>query len=53
VTKLVECYIWSTASYDAETWTLWKVDEKYLGPVILEMKEYYIEPRRTGVLNVQ
>jgi hypothetical protein len=30
VTKLVECYIWSTAFYDAETWTLWKVDEKYL-----------------------
>jgi len=31
VIKLVKCYIWSTASYGAETWTLWKVDEKYLG----------------------
>jgi hypothetical protein len=30
VTKLVKCYIWSTAFYGTETWTLWKVDEKYL-----------------------
>jgi hypothetical protein len=28
--KLVKCYIWSTALYGAESWTLWKVDEKYL-----------------------
>jgi len=26
--KLVKCYIWSTALYDAETWTLRKVDKK-------------------------
>jgi hypothetical protein len=28
--KLVKCYIWSMALYGAETWTLWKVDQKCL-----------------------
>jgi hypothetical protein len=28
--KLVKCYIWSIALYGAGTWTLWKVDQKYL-----------------------
>jgi len=28
--KLIKCYMWSTALYDAETWTLRKVDQKYL-----------------------
>jgi hypothetical protein len=28
--KLVKCYIWNIALYDAETWTLRKVDQKYL-----------------------
>jgi hypothetical protein len=28
--KLVKCYIWITALYGAETWTLQKVDQKYL-----------------------
>jgi hypothetical protein len=28
--KLVKCYIWSTALYGAETWTLLKVDQKDL-----------------------
>jgi hypothetical protein len=28
--KLVKCYIWSIALYGAETWTLRKVDKKYL-----------------------
>jgi hypothetical protein len=28
--KLLKCYIWSIALYGAETWTLWKVDQKYL-----------------------
>jgi hypothetical protein len=28
--KLVKCYIWSIALYGAETWTLQKVDQKYL-----------------------
>jgi hypothetical protein len=28
--KLVKCYIWSIALYGAETWTLGKVDQKYL-----------------------
>jgi hypothetical protein len=29
-TKLVKCYIWSIALCGAETWTLGKVDRKYL-----------------------
>jgi hypothetical protein len=28
--KLVKCYIWSIAFYGAETWTLRKLDQKYL-----------------------
>jgi hypothetical protein len=28
--KLVKCYIWSIALYGAETWTLRKVDQRYL-----------------------
>ena len=28
--KLVKCYIWSIALYDAETWTLRAVDQKHL-----------------------
>jgi hypothetical protein len=28
--KLVKCYIWSTALYGAETWTVRKLDQKYL-----------------------
>jgi hypothetical protein len=28
--KLVKCYIWSTALYGVETWTLRKMDQKYL-----------------------
>jgi hypothetical protein len=28
--KLVKCYTWNIALYGAETWTLRKVDQKYL-----------------------
>jgi hypothetical protein len=28
--KLTKCYIWSVALYGAETWTLRKVDQKYM-----------------------
>jgi hypothetical protein len=28
--KLVKCYIWSIALYGVETWTLRKLDQKYL-----------------------
>jgi hypothetical protein len=28
--KLVKCYVWSIALCGTETWTLWKVDRKYL-----------------------
>jgi hypothetical protein len=28
--KLVKCYIWNIALYGAETWTLWRADQKYL-----------------------
>jgi hypothetical protein len=27
----VKCYVWSTALYGAETWTVWKVDQKHVG----------------------
>jgi hypothetical protein len=27
--KLVTCYIWSIASFGAETWTVWRVYQKY------------------------
>jgi hypothetical protein len=29
-TKLVKCYVWDIAFYGAETWTLRKVEQKYL-----------------------
>jgi hypothetical protein len=29
--KTIKCYIWSIALYGAENWTLWKVDQNYLG----------------------
>jgi hypothetical protein len=28
--KLIKCYMWSIALYGGETWTLRKVDQKYL-----------------------
>jgi hypothetical protein len=28
--KQVKCYIWGIALFGAETWTFWKVDQKYL-----------------------
>jgi hypothetical protein len=28
--KLVNCYMWSIALYGAETWTIWKENQKYL-----------------------
>jgi hypothetical protein len=28
--KLVKCYIWSIALYDAETWTIRAIDQKHL-----------------------
>jgi hypothetical protein len=28
--KLVKCYVWSIALYDAETWTLRAVDQKHM-----------------------
>jgi hypothetical protein len=37
--KLVKCYIWSTALYGAETWTLRKVDQKYLEILKCGVKE--------------
>jgi hypothetical protein len=33
--KTVKCYIWSTALYGAETWTLRRVDQKYIESVEL------------------
>jgi len=28
--QLVKCHIWNMALYGAETWTVWKLDQKYL-----------------------
>jgi len=28
--KPVKCYIWSITLYGVVTWTLWKVDQKYM-----------------------
>jgi hypothetical protein len=53
--------------YGAETWTLWKVDQKYrkfserdagerwrsFGPIVREMKQYCIESRTTGMFYMQ
>jgi len=33
--NLVKCYIWSIALYDAEIWTLWKVDQIYLESIVM------------------
>jgi len=48
---LTKCYILSIALCDAETWTIQKVDQKYLGS--LEMKKYYIKSRRTEISYTQ
>ena len=29
--RLLKFHIWSLSLYSAETWTLWKIDQKYLG----------------------
>jgi hypothetical protein len=59
--KLVKCYIWSVALYGDDTWTLRGVDQKHLesfaircwrrsvGPILLEMKKYYLESRSRGI----
>jgi hypothetical protein len=60
--KLVKCYIWSVASYGAETWTLQKIDRNILKilkcgagvgwgrsvrPIVKEM--YYIDLGVKGI----
>jgi hypothetical protein len=30
---LVKCYVWNMALYGAETWTVWKLNQKYLESV--------------------
>jgi hypothetical protein len=56
--KLVKCYVWSTALYGTENWTLQKVDKKWLesherpaGPIEWKMK-YYEESGRRGIFFV-
>jgi hypothetical protein len=53
---LVKCYIWSIAFYGAETWTLWKVDQKYLGKFLMWFwrrmeKISWTDLLRSGVLH--
>jgi hypothetical protein len=33
--KLVKCYIWNIALYDAENWSLRKVDQRYLESIAM------------------
>jgi hypothetical protein len=66
--KLVKCYIWNTALYGAETWTLRKVDQEYLESFEMRCwrriekinwtdrvrnEEVLVESRRTGISYVQ
>jgi hypothetical protein len=37
--KIAKCYILSIALHDAKTWTLWRVDQKYLKKVKCGMWE--------------
>ena len=58
--KLVKCYIWSTALYGAETWTLRAADQKYLvsfgegwkrsvGPIMWETNKCCFRSMSRGV----
>jgi hypothetical protein len=62
--KLVKWYILSIVFYGAETWTLLSIDQKYLetfkcgaaegrrrsvGPIVWEMKKYYLQARSRGI----
>jgi hypothetical protein len=55
--KLTKHYVWNTALYGTETWTIRKVDQKHLeslkcsagegrrrsaGPIVWSTKKYYI-----------
>ena len=66
--NLVKCYIWSTALYGAETWTLLTLDQKYLkrsemwcwrkwrrsvGPIVWEMRKCYIQSGIKGISYIQ
>ena len=48
---LIKCYTLSTALCDAETCTIQKVDQKYLGS--FEMKKYYTKSRRKEIYYTQ
>jgi len=47
---LIKCYILSIVLCDADTWTIQKVDQKYLGS--FEMKKCYMKSRRTNILHM-
>jgi hypothetical protein len=59
------CYFWNTDLHGAVTWLLPKLHLKYpesfkkcccrrsVGPIVREMKKYYIESRRRGVSYIQ
>jgi len=65
--KLQKCYIWITALFGAETWTVQKVDKKHLGSFGIccwrrmekiiwtdhVKNRYYIESRRRGLSYMQ
>jgi hypothetical protein len=66
--KLVKCYIWSIALCGDETWTLRKVDRKYLESLEMwcwrriekiiwtdrvKMRKYYIESKTKAISYIQ
>ena len=66
--KLVKYYTWNIALYGTETWTIWKVDKKYLEhlkcsagegwrrlvrQVRWEIKKYYKESMQRGMPFIQ
>ena len=65
--KLVNCCIWSIALYGTETWTLQKVDQKYMEHfekwywerwrsnelIVWKMKKYYTDTWRKGISYIQ
>ena len=53
---LVKCYIWSIELYGAETWTLRKIDKKYVECFEMwcwERMKKVIDSRRTGMSYIE
>jgi hypothetical protein len=56
--KLVKCYIWNTAFYGAESWTLRKVDQKYWQVLNMVLEKdgkdrVHLSCERRGSINIK